>query len=240
MGYPKYIFVLTLIMFFLAGYVFLSLGWIGMTGFMGLLVFSLPVYWLETRWRNQSISHQIAKDQIRILPFQSWSFERLVYYQFILLFVVSVPGMFFQESTMSMVQVVLALVFGIGLLISKYYRERKELQSYQLTKQQFKVFEYGFTKKVNWNQIKSIEKIGNQLFIHQKNENRIRIKPEALSEEDRTYLLRTLKNFAQKKDLPYQLKMQSLPPRPWYLEDWKQGLLFLGVTLLNIIVLFGY
>lgn len=240
MGYPKYIFVLWLIMMFLAGYVLLSLGWIGITGFMVLLVLCLPVYWLETYWRNQAVSRQIKQDRLRILPYRRWSFERLLYYQFILLFVISVPGLFFQEETVTRAQVVLALVFGVGLLISKYYRERKELQSYQLTKQQFKVFEYGFTKKVDWHQITEFELIGSQLFIHRKNDNRLRICPDALSEADRDYLLKTLRSFAQKKDLSYQLKMQSVPARPWYLEDWKQGLLFLGATVLNVWIVLSY
>ncbi len=240
MGYPKYVFVLWLIMTILGGYVFYSLEWIGFTGFMGLLVLSLPIYWLETSWRNQAITTRIAKDKLRILPFTGWSFERLLYYQFIALIVLSLPGLFLDQSEVTTNQSVLASTFVIGLLVSKYYRERNELQSYQLTKEQFKVFEYGFSKKVSWKEIKGFETSGQQ-FIIQTSDKRVRLQPQTMKEEDRAYLLKTLKGFAQKKELPFRVKLEGdKEVRPWYLEDWKQGLLFVGATVLNVFLVLSY
>jgi len=241
MSYPKYIFVLWLIMVFLGGYVLMSLGWIGITGFMVLIVLSLPIYWLETYWRNQAMTEQIKADKLRILPFRGWSFERLLYYQFLLLLVLSIPSLFFEESTSSIIQLLLSFTFVLGLLVSKYYRERRELQSFQLTKQQLKVLDYGFTKKVDWREITGFLLTGNQLLIERSGRDSLRLQPQGMKEEDRAYLMKTLKGFAQKKGLSFQLKLDGKEEiGPWYLSDWKRGLLFLGATALNVLIVFSW
>jgi len=239
MDYPKYLFALWLIMIMLGGYVLISLGWIGFTGFMILMVSALPMYWLETYWRNQSIDRRIKKDKLKILPFRGWSFERLLYYQFILLIALSLPGLFFEQSEITSLQVAIACCFVIGLFISKYYRERHELQSYQLTKEHLKIVQYGLSKKVVWHQISGFQITGNRLSIKQGPSTQNLINLDELSKDDRDYILKTLRSFAQKKELPFVMKLEADPDqRPWYFEDWKRGILFIGATLLNLFLIF--
>jgi|GEM_PF-6245897 len=239
MGYPKHLFILGLVMMILAGFVMLSLGWIDITGYMALLVLSLPFYWLETYWRNQFRAKQIAQDKLKILPFSAWSFERLLYFEMILLFLlIAHPNSFQNQPTSPFPQLLASLTFVIGFLLSKYYRERNELQSYQLTKKEFSVFQYGYKKTVKWGQITDFEMSDNLLFIKRKKGSHLRVYPDALQTKDRTYLVETLRGFAQKKGLVFRVSPEeSNTPTPWYLDDLKHGLQFLFFTIINLILI---
>lgn len=239
MDYPKHIYILWLIIVFLAGFILLSLGWISYTVYIALFVFSLPVYWLETKLRNASIQRRIAKGKLSIFKFKEWNWERLSYLQFVVLFVVSLPSLFFDLEDVSWTKTLLAFLFIIGLMASKYYRERDETQSIQLDAKRLLVYNYGFSKKLFWKQINAINLDQYQITIDHQKGKALVFRLNAF--ENPTLLLQKLRAIALNKSLPIHESVSSTEPSSSiaFTKNPIGGLLFIIFTLLNVFFFVG-
>ncbi len=233
MDYPKHIYLIWLVIVFLLGFILLSMEVIGYTWFIALFVLSLPVYWLETKFRNDSIRRRMAKGKLIHLRFAEWNWERLLYWQFVITFVVTLPGLFFDLEGVSIWQTVLAYLFIVGLIGSKYYRERKELQTVQLDTQKWLVNNYGLTKKLKFNKIQGFTINKELVTIQQKGGSSYTFNMANLALSDKEVLIRNIQTLASKLSLPINNNPSATASwSPWK-SSWMMGLVFIFFLFLN-------